>query len=83
MTGGSLDTAESQVAKLDALFPNNRRVTAIRGQLAAKQREVREQGEVEEFLRLAQQQMDDGKLIEPESDNALESYTQVLNRQTG
>lgn len=82
ISANELELAGTRIQKIDSLFPNNRRVTAIRNQITAKERDVREQAEVEEFLRVAQQQMDDGQLIEPESDNALESFTQVLNRQS-
>ncbi len=81
LAGGNLKLAGNQVQSVDTLFPNSRQVTEIRTQLVAKEREVREQAEVEEFLRIAQGQMDEEKLIEPASDNALESFTQVLNRQ--
>ncbi len=81
LAGGDLAQAGQQVQKIDSLFPNNRRVTEIRTRISTKEREIREQTEVEEFLRVAQRQMDEGKLTEPESDNALESFTQALNRQ--
>ena len=81
LDAGDLEQAGNQVRNIDSLFPNNRRVAQIGMQIAAKQRELREQGEVEEFLRAAQRQMEEGKLVEPEADNALESFTQALNRQ--
>jgi serine/threonine protein kinase/tetratricopeptide (TPR) repeat protein len=81
LDSGNLELAGTQVQNVDTLFPNNRRVKEAQTQVAAKDREIREQAEVEEFLRVAQGQLDEGKLIEPQSDNALESFTQVLNRQ--
>lgn len=81
LADGDLEAAGAQVLKADSLFPNSRRVTDINTQITTRQREIRDQAEVAEFLRVAGGQMDEGKLIEPASDNALESYTQVLNRQ--
>jgi serine/threonine-protein kinase PpkA len=81
LAAGDLAQAGEQTQNIDSLFPNNRRVAEIKMKIAAQERNVREQAEVEEFLRVAQRQVDEGKLIEPESDNALESYTQALNRQ--
>lgn len=81
LSSGDLEQAGNQVQKIDTLFPNNRRVADIRTRISNRERDVREQAEVEEFLRVAQRQLEEGKLIEPESDNALESYTQALNRQ--
>jgi len=77
---GDLELAGNQVQKASLLFPNSRLVNEVKTKIAVTQRAIREQGEVEEFLRVAQQQMDDGKYIEPASDNALDSYTEVLNR---
>jgi len=81
LASGDLEQAGEQAENIDTLFPNNRRVAEIKMKLTAKERDVREQAEVEEFLRVAQRQVEEGKLIEPESDNALESFTQALNRQ--
>jgi len=81
LAGGDLGQAGEQAQNIDTLFPNNRRVAEIKMKLVARERDVREQAEVEEFLRVAQRQVEEGKLIEPESDNALESFTQALNRQ--
>ena len=81
LNSGDLEGAGNQVRSIDALFPNNRRVVEIGTRILTKEREVREQAEVEEYLRVAQRQLGEGKLIEPESDNALESFTQALNRQ--
>lgn len=81
LASGDLEQAGKLVENIDRLFPNNRRVAEMRTSITAKEREIREQAEVEEFLRIAQRQLDEGKLIEPEADNALESFTQALNRQ--
>jgi serine/threonine-protein kinase PpkA len=78
---GDLAAAEAQVMKADSLFPNSRRVIDINTQITTRQREIRDEAEVAEFLRIASGQLEDGKLVEPASDNALESFTQVLNRQ--
>jgi len=81
LANGDLAQAGDQTQNIDTLFPNNRRVADIKMRIAARERDVREQAEVEDYLKAAQRQVDEGKLIEPESDNALESYTQALNRQ--
>ncbi|MGA9575459.1 MAG: protein kinase [Lysobacterales bacterium] len=81
LDSGNLEQAGNQVRNIDSLFPNNRRVAEMGTRITTKEREIREQTEVEEFLRIAQRQVDEGKFTEPESDNALESYTQALNRQ--
>lgn len=78
--GGDLATAGDQVQSVASLFANSVRVNEIRTRISTAEREIREQAEVAEFLVAAQQQMADGKLIEPESDNALDSFTEVLNR---
>jgi serine/threonine-protein kinase PpkA len=77
---GDLELARSQVQQAGSLFENSRRVNEVNARITTAERQVREQAEVEEFLQLAQQQMDAGKLIEPALDNALDSYTEVLNR---
>ena len=76
-----LTAASNQVQNAALLFPNSRRVNHIRARITTAEREIRERAEVEQFLRTAQQQIDNGKLIEPEFDNALDSFTEVLNRQ--
>ena len=76
-----LEAAGAQVLQADALFPNSRRVTDVSTQITKRQREIRDEAEVAEFLRVASGQLEEGKLVEPASDNALESFTQVLNRQ--
>jgi serine/threonine-protein kinase PpkA len=81
LADGDLEAAGAQVLKADSLFPNTRRVTDINTQITTRQREIRDEAEVAEFLRVAGGQLDEGKLVEPASDNALESFTQVLNRQ--
>jgi tetratricopeptide (TPR) repeat protein len=81
LTTGDLEQAGKLVENIDTLFPNNRRVSEMRTKITTKERDIREQAEVQEFLGIAQRQIDEGKLIEPESDNALESFTQALNRQ--
>jgi len=81
LSNDDLQTASAQVLKADSLFPNSRLVTDISTQITARERELRDQAEVAEYLRVAEVQMEEGRLIEPAADNALESYTQVLNRQ--
>jgi serine/threonine-protein kinase PpkA len=78
--GGDLAAAGAQVQSVSSLFANSRRVNEIRTRISTAEREIREQAEVAEFLVVALQQLADGKLIEPESDNALDSFTEVLNR---
>ena len=77
---GDLESAGTQIELIASKFENSRRVNEIRTRITSTQRGLREQAEVAEFLVIAQQQMNDGKLIEPELDNALDSYTEVLNR---
>jgi tetratricopeptide (TPR) repeat protein len=81
LASGDLEAAGAMVVRADSLFPNSIRVTEITTQISDRQREIRDEAEVADFLRIAQGQLDEGKLIEPVSDNALESFTQVLNRQ--
>jgi len=81
LAAGDIEQAGNETQNIDTLFPNNRRVAQIKMKIAAAERNVREQAEVEAYLSVAQVQFNEGKLIEPESDNALESYTQALNRQ--
>jgi serine/threonine protein kinase len=77
----NIELASNQVQSAAALFPNSRRINQIRTRITEAQREIREGVEVREYLAEAQQQIVEGKLIEPEMDNALDSYTEVLNRQ--
>ncbi len=81
LASGDLEAAGTLASRVDSLFPNSRRVTDINTQITTRQREIRDEAEVGEFLLIAKGQLDEGKLIEPASDNALESFTQVLNRQ--
>ncbi|MBT8071659.1 MAG: protein kinase [Gammaproteobacteria bacterium] len=77
---GDLELAGNETLKVASLFPNSRRVNDVQTRIASALRGIREQEEVAEFLSVAQQQLDEGKFIEPDGDNALDSYTEVLNR---
>jgi len=80
LNGGDLSLARNQIQTAGSLFENSRRVNDISARITTAERSVREQAEVAEFLQVAQLQMDAGKWIEPALDNALDSYTEVLNR---
>lgn len=78
---GDLVAASERLDEVEARFPDSESVTALSGEIAEEARLAREQQQVVEFLAAAEAQLGEGKLIEPEDDNALASYTQALTLQ--
>jgi serine/threonine protein kinase len=78
----NLSGAESMLLKIDARYPGNRDAARLRGQIQDQLRLAAELAEVEGLLADAARQISENKLINPEGDNALASYSAVLTIQS-
>lgn len=77
---GNLDLAENQVIKAASFFPNESGVTQLQTSINDRRVALREQQEIADYLVKAQYWLEVGNLIEPAQDNALDNFTEVLNR---
>jgi len=78
LNSGYMTTADSRLEEVQSRFPDSPNVTDLRNKINLQARLEREQQQVEQLLADARRQVSENNFIEPEGENALESYTRVL-----